>query len=91
MPTTDLTGTAHVLFAETQVTDNYKKKDLILCVDEDKPFPQYLKIQFGNTKIDLLNGVSAGMRVKVSVQLKGKNTNGNYFNNLDAYQLEILK
>ncbi len=88
--TIDLIGTAHVIFSEQQVSDNYKKKDLIICIEEDKPYPQYMKVQFGNAKIDLLNGVAAGMRVKVSVQLKGKNTNGNYFNNLDAFKLEIL-
>lgn len=88
--TIDLIGTAHVLFAEQQISDNYKKKDLVLCIEESSQYPQYLKIQFGNTKTDLLNGVSAGMRVKVSVQLKGKNNNGNYFNNFDAYKLEIL-
>lgn len=88
--TIDLIGTAHAIFAEQQVTDNYKKKDLILCIDESSQYPQYLKIQFANTKIDLLNGVSAGMKVKVSVHLKSKNNNGNYFNNFDAFKLEIL-
>ena len=88
--TVDLIGTAHVLFAEMQVGDNFKKKDLILCIEENSQYPQYLKIQFGNTKMDLLNGVKAGMKVKVSVQLKGKNNNGNYFNNFDAFKLEIL-
>jgi hypothetical protein len=88
--TIDLIGTAHVLFAEQQVSDNYKKKDLVLCIEESSQYPQYLKIQFGNTKMDLLNGVNAGMKVKVSVQLKGNNKNGNYFNNFDAFKLEVL-
>lgn len=84
----ELKGTVHAIFAEEQISDNYKKKSIVISVDEETSYPQQIICHAGNTKIDLLNGLTHGNKVVVNCNLKGRENNGRYFNNLEIWKLE---
>lgn len=85
-----LKGTIHAIMSEQQITDNYKKKEVVITVDEETNYPQQIICAAGNTKIELLNGFNHGDRVKAHCNLKGKGSNGKYFNNLELWKIERM-
>ena len=84
----ELKGTIHAIFAEEQISDNYKKKSIVISIEEETTYPQQSICHAGNTKIELLNGFQHGDKVKVQCNLKGKGSNGKYFNNLELWKIE---
>ncbi len=83
----ELKGTVHALFAEEQISDNYKKKQVVITVDENTSYPQQIVCHAGNTKIDLLNGINHGDSVTATCNLKGREHNGKYYNSLEIWKL----
>jgi hypothetical protein len=53
-----------------QVSDKFRKIDFIILTTSD--YPQYLQIQAGNDKCDLLNGINGGDMVTAKVNVKGR-------------------
>lgn len=88
--TVELKGTVHAIFSKEQVTDNFTKQELVVTVDEDTQYPQQIIAQCVNAKCDQLNGISHGMKVKVSCNLRGKESNGKYYNRLEAWKIEKI-
>lgn len=84
----ELKGTVHAILAEEQISDNYKKKSIVVTIDEDSTYTQQIICHAGNTKIELLNGLIMGDKVKVQCNLKGKGSNGKYYNNLELWKIE---
>ena len=83
----EITGTIHMIGATQEVSDNFKKKELV--INTGGTYPQFIPIQFANTKIDLLNGFSHGQNVKVSINLKGREHNGKYYIQAEGWKIEI--
>ncbi|MDH3004624.1 MAG: DUF3127 domain-containing protein, partial [Candidatus Shikimatogenerans sp. JK-2022] len=74
--------------------NNFKKQSIILITDEQ--YPQNLIIDFIQNKIDLLNFIKINDRVKVYINIKGRefiNKDGNikYFNSIQAWKIERIK
>lgn len=84
----ELRGTIKLIFAEQQINDNLSKKEVIITIDEDTQWPQDISVQALNTKIDDLKNFNTGDRVVMRVNLKGKPTNGKYYNQLNLWTIE---
>jgi len=89
----EVVGKIKVLSNEIQVTDSFKKRELVVTTDEQ--YPQHILIEFAQDKCDLLNDVSVGNDVKVSVNLRGRewvNPQGEtkYFNQIQGWRVEKL-
>lgn len=85
-----LTGTILEIGLPVEINANFTKADLVVTTQEDTPYPQPIVIQCANTKIDLLKDLSVGVKVKVSYNLRGKQSNGRYFNTLEMWKIEKL-
>jgi len=90
MPQQELKGTVHAKFVEQQITDNYKKQEIVITTDEDTNYPQQIICYAANSKIDLLNGIEMGAKVKVNCNLKGKESKGKYYNSLEIWKIERI-
>ncbi|WGH24758.1 MAG: DUF3127 domain-containing protein [Candidatus Shikimatogenerans bostrichidophilus] len=71
--------------------NNFKKKSIILITDEQ--YPQNIIIDFVQKKIDLLNYIKIDDKVKVYINIKGRefiNKDGTtrYFNTIQAWKIE---
>jgi len=89
----ELTGKVKVVTPVQQITDSYKKRELVITTDEQ--YPQHINIEFGQDKTDLLNGLSIGQEVKVHINIGGRewtNPQGEvkYFNSIKGWKVEKL-
>ena len=77
---------------ETQTfASGFQKRELVLLTEEQ--YPQPIQIDFLSDKIDLLNNVSEGERVKVGINIRGRewsNPQGEvkYFNSITGWRIE---
>ncbi len=87
----EVTGKVKVVGAEQQISPTFKKRELVVTTDEQ--YPQSIMIEFVQDKSDLLNTVSVGEDVKVSINLGGRewvNPQGEtkYFNSIKGWRIE---
>lgn len=86
----ELTGTVHLIGALETISDKFAKKELVVMIDETTPYPQPISTECANTKMDLLNGINHGDKVKVSCNLNGRASNGKHYNKLNVWKIEKL-
>ena len=89
----EVIGKIKVLSDVINVTDSFKKRELVVVTDEQ--YPQSIMIEFPQDKADLLNTFKVGQDVKVSINLGGRewvNPAGEtkYFNSIKGWRIEAL-
>jgi hypothetical protein len=87
----EVSGKVKVVGGEQQVSPTFKKRELVVTTDEQ--YPQSIMIEFVQDKCDLLNNVTVGEEVKVSINLGGRewvNPQGEtkYFNSIKGWRIE---
>ena len=87
----EVSGKVKVVGGEQQVRPTFKKRELVVTTDEQ--YPQSIMIEFVQDKCDLLNNVTVGEDVKVSINLGGRewvNPQGEtkYFNSIKGWRIE---
>lgn len=82
----DLTGTVKLLQDEQQFNSGFKKRELVVSV-QDGNYTQEILIEFHNDKIDLLSSLSPGDEVTVTFDLRGREYNGRYFTNVVGWKV----
>ena len=87
----ELQGTVKKIGETQTFASGFQKRELVLLTEEQ--YPQPIQIDFLSDKIDLLNNVSEGERVKVGINIRGRewyNPQGEvkYFNSITAWRLE---
>jgi hypothetical protein len=78
----EVSGKVKVVGGEQQVSPTFKKRELVVTTDEQ--YPQSIMIEFVQDKCDLLNNVTVGEEVKVSINLGGKKSSCCCFTTSDA-------
>lgn len=66
---------------------NFQKQTLILEFEQGE-FTNIIKIDFLGDKVSLLNGFNVGQSLKVYFNIKAKEWNERYFNNVTAWRIE---
>jgi len=84
----ELKGTLKAIFAEEKITDNLTKKRIVVSIDEETSYPQEIIVDVINNKINLMSNFQMGDLVIVNANLKGKNTNGKYFNQISLWSIK---
>ena len=87
----EVIGKVKVVSPEQQVSASFKKRELVVTTEEQ--YVQHILIEFAQDKCDLLNGISVGQEVKVSINLRGRewvNPQGEtkYFNQIQGWKIE---
>lgn len=87
----EVSGKVKVVGSELQVSPTFRKRELVVTTDEQ--YPQSIMIEFVQDKCELLNNVSVGEEVKVSINLGGRewvNPQGEtkYFNSIKGWRIE---
>lgn len=90
----EVSGKVKVVGVEQQVSPTFKKRELVVTTDEQ--YPQSIMIEFVQDKSDLLNTISVGENVKVSINLGGRewvNPQGEtkYFNSIKGWRIEKVQ
>ena len=76
---------------QTFGSNGFRKRELVVTTQEQ--YPQHLMIEFVQDKTGLLNSISVGQSVKVSINLRGRewvNPQGEtkYFNSIQGWRIE---
>lgn len=88
----EIKGHVHEVGQTTQVSDTFKKRDLVVIVAENPQYPEYISFQAVQDKVNLFDNLSVGQEVEVSFNLRGRpwtNKEGvtTYFNTLQAWKV----
>lgn len=78
-----------------QVSETFKKKDLIVEYAENPTYPEYIKFDTIQDKTALLDSLKVGDEIEISFNLRGRpwtNKEGvtSYFNSLVIWRLKVL-
>lgn len=90
-----ITGVLHAKFDTQQISDKFKKRELILELSEQingNTYTNYAKFQLVQAKCEILDRFNVGDSVKVSFNIKGnrfeKDGKVSYITNLDVWKLD---
>lgn len=75
------------LLQETQTFGSgFQKREIVVTVEEGK-YPQDICLEFVQDKINLLESLSVGQKVTVTFDIRGREYNGRYYNNLQGWKV----
>ena len=79
---------------KTYGNNGFRKRELVVTTEEQ--YPQHLLIEFIQDKTDLLNSFSIGQKVRININLRGRewtNPQGEtkYFNSIQGWRIETLE
>ena len=83
----DLSGKVKLVQDAQTFASGFTKRELILTVEDGK-YPQDICLEFLQDKVSLLDSVQVGQDVKISFDIRGREYNGRYFNNLVGWKIE---
>lgn len=88
----EIKGKVHEVGAVQQVTDSFKKRDLIVQYAENPQFVEYIRFEATQDRVNLFDNLAPGEDVEVSFNLRGRpwtNKEGvtTYFNSLVAWRV----
>ncbi|AGO48528.1 single strand DNA binding protein [Cellulophaga phage phi18:3] len=83
------------MVGETQTfgSNGFRKRELVVTTEEQ--YPQHILVEFVQDKCDVLNSYMVGQKVKVGINLRGRewvNPQGEtkYFNGIQGWRIELL-
>ncbi len=83
----EVEGKLHRIFPTEQKSASFSAREFVLEVP-DGNYPQLIKFQAVQDRCALLDTFHEGDRVKVSFDLRGREWNGKYLTNLNAWRIE---
>lgn len=86
----DLTGTIKQIgAAQTLGAKGFTKREFVVTVDDGK-YPQDIALECIQNNVKLLDGLKTGQTVTVTFDIRGREYNGRYFNNLQAWRIKAV-
>lgn len=86
----ELSGNVKLVMDEQTFGSGFNKREFVLNVEDGK-FPQEIKFECVKDKVEILNGIKPGDRIKVAFDIRGREWKGNYYNNLVAWKITAEK
>ncbi|MFN0034738.1 MAG: DUF3127 domain-containing protein [Saprospiraceae bacterium] len=83
----EVEGKLHRIFPVEQKSANFAAREFVLEVP-DGNYPQLVKFQAVQERCGILDNFSEGAHVRVSFDLRGREWNGKYMTNLNAWRVE---
>lgn len=83
----EVEGKLHKIFPTESKSASFQAREFVLEVP-DGNYPQLIKFQSVQDRCAMLDSYQEGDRVKVSFDLRGREWNGKYLTNLNAWRME---
>jgi hypothetical protein len=84
--TYELTGKIKLIQPEKTFDSGFRKREMVVTVDDGR-YPQDINLEFVQDKTALLDNLQPGQEVTVSFDIRGREYNGRYFNNLQGWKV----
>ncbi len=82
----DLTGKVKLIQAIQTFDSGFTKREMVVIVEDGK-YPQEINIEFVQDKVGLLENLQVDQEVTVTFDIRGREYNGRYFNNLQGWKI----
>jgi hypothetical protein len=91
----DVKGKVHDLSDVINVNDTFRKRELVIEFAENPQYPEYVKFEAIQDRVNLMDNIKVGQEVEVFFNLKGRqwtNKQGEkqYFNTLQLWKVNVL-
>lgn len=91
----EIRGKVHEIGAVQNVTDTFKKRDLIVAYAENPQFVEYIRFEATQDRVNIFDNLSIGEEIEISFNLRGRpwtNKEGvtTYFNSIVAWRVTKL-
>ncbi|WP_207429259.1 DUF3127 domain-containing protein [Pedobacter sp. SYSU D00535] len=91
----DIKGKVHEVSPVMNVTDTFKKREVVIEYAENPQYPEYIKFEALQDKVNLFDNLKVGDQVEVFFNLRGRpwtDRNGKtaYFNTLVVWRINVL-
>ncbi|MFC5283584.1 DUF3127 domain-containing protein [Pedobacter alpinus] len=91
----DIKGKVHFVSDVINVTDSFRKRELVIEFAENPQYPEFVKFEAIQDRVSLMDNVKVGEDVEVFFNLKGRewtNKQGEkqYFNTLQLWKVNAL-
>jgi len=83
----DLTGKVKLIQEPQTFSSGFTKREVVVTVEDGK-YPQDINLEFLQDKVSLLDNLTEGQEIKVFFDIRGREYNGKYFNNLVGWKIE---
>lgn len=83
----DLTGKVKLIQDAQTFGSGFTKREMVVTVEDGK-YPQEINLEFVQDKVSLLDTVQVGQEVTVTFDIRGREYNGRYFNNLQGWKIQ---
>ena len=83
----DLTGKVKLIQDAQTFGSGFTKREVVVTVEDGK-YPQEINIEFLQDKVSLLDALQVGQEVTISFDIRGREYNGRYFNNLVGWKIQ---
>lgn len=82
----EIEGVLHKKYEIESKTASFQAREFVLLTEGT--YPQYVKFQLTQDKCSLIDPLSEGEKIKVAFDLRGREWQGKYFTNLNAWKVE---
>ncbi len=82
----DLTGKVKVIQDAQTFASGFTKREFVVTVEDGK-WPQDICLECVQDKVSLLDNLQVGQEITATFDIRGREYNGRYFNNLQAWKI----
>ena len=83
----EVEGKLHKKFDTEQKSGSFQTREFVIIVEQGQ-YPQYIKFQLVQDRCEIIDPVPEGSDIKVYFDLRGREWQGKYFTNLQAWRVE---
>lgn len=85
----ELTGKIKLIQEAKTFDSGFTKREMVVIVEDGK-YPQEINIEFVQDKVSLLDSLQVSQEVTVTFDIRGREYNGRYFNNLQGWKIDTV-
>ncbi len=82
----EIEGKIHKIFDTESKTETFQAREFVITTDG--VYPQFIKFQLTQDRCGIVDNYNEEEMVKVYFDLRGREWNGRYFTNLNAWKIE---
>lgn len=83
----EVEGRLHKKFDTENKTDSFQAREFVIEINNGN-YPQFIKFQLTQDRCPMVDPYNEGDQIKVHFDLRGREWNGRYFTNLNAWRIE---
>ena len=83
----EVEGKLHKKFDMEQKSGTFQTREFVLLVEQGQ-YPQHIKFQLVQDRCEIIDPIEEGTNLKVYFDLRGREWQGKYFTNLQAWRVE---